>query len=157
MRRSGVLSLAFFLALLSCSAWAFSEDAQQPGYRETIQGLSQQVHEQLDGLREQSRSLTEQLRIAENELALSSAQVSELQTELTDLNSCLENTNRKLADYSTKLTVYETKLKEKQRQIRKMTFFLVVLIATLFLVRVALAVLKLKFGIKVPYWINLIL
>ena len=155
MKSSGraILSAWLSAVFLFCCFPCFSADAQLPGYRETIQGLSQQVHEQLDGLREQSRNLTEQLRIAESELALSSAQVSALKTELTDLNTCLASTNRKLADYSTKLTEYEVKLKARARIIRTGIALLVLFI----LVRAVLILLKLKFGIKIPYWVNLIL
>lgn len=155
MKISGkVMPLALLLSVfLFCCAPCFSADAQPQGYRETMQGLSLQIHEQLDGLKQQSQNLTEQLRIAESELELSQGQVSALKTELTDLNTCLENTNRKLADYSTKLTVYETKLKARARLISAGIGLIVLFV----LVRVALAVLKLKFGIKVPYWVNLIL
>ncbi len=153
---SRIMTRFYPVLLLAC--WFFAlrssgQAASRPDYRETMQDLSLQVHEQLDGLREQSRNLTEQLRIAESELALSSAQVSALQTELTDLNTCLENTNRKLADYSTKLTEYEVKLKARARIIRTGIALLVLFI----LVRAVLILLKLKFGIKIPYWVNLIL
>lgn len=153
---SRLMTRFYPVLLLVCWFFALPSSGQaagRPDYRETMQDLSLQVHEQLDGLREQSRNLTEQLRIAESELALSSAQVSALQTELTDLNTCLENTNRKLADYSTKLTEYEVKLKARARIIRTGIALLVLFI----LVRAVLILLKLKFGIKIPYWVNLIL
>lgn len=150
-------TIRFWLAsLLVCSLFALpcsAQAASQHDYRETLGKLSQEMHGQLADLRRQSETLTTQLAIAENDLRLSHGQVSALQTELTELNSCLASTNRKLADYSTKLTEYELKLRQKQRLIR-LGLGLIVLFV---LVRIALALLKLKFGIKIPYWVNLIL
>ncbi len=107
MRQSGALSLAFFLALLSCSAWAFSEDAQPRDYREKTQSLSQQMHGTLDELKAQQRILESSLDEARNDLKLSQEQVRRLLTECRDLNSSLASMSSRLSDYSQKLTVSE--------------------------------------------------
>ena len=107
MRQSGALSLAFFLALLSCSAWAFSEDAQPRDYREKTQNLSQQMHGTLDELKAQQRILESSLDEARNDLKLSQEQVRRLLTECRDLNSSLASMSSRLSDYSQKLTVSE--------------------------------------------------
>jgi len=106
-----------------------------------------------ENLKQQSRHLTEQLLIAENELQTSSKRVEELQTELSELNICLTNTNQKLSDYSTKLTEYETKLKFRAKIITIAAIILLIFI----MVRVILLILKIKFGIKIPYLLNLLL
>lgn len=107
MRQYGALSLAFFLALLSCSAWAFSEDAQPWDYREKTQSLSQQMHGTLDELKAQQRILESSLDEARNDLKLSQEQVRRLLTECRDLNSSLASMSSRLSDYSQKLTVSE--------------------------------------------------
>ena len=107
MRQSGALSLAFFLALLSCSAWAFSEDAQPRDYREKTQNLSQQMHGTLDELKAQQRILESSLDEARNDLKLSQEQVRRLLTECRDFNSSLASMSSRLSDYSQKLTVSE--------------------------------------------------
>jgi|GEM_PF-1948028 len=116
-----------FSALLSVFP-CVSQTAQRQDYRETLGTLSQQMHEQLDDLKQQSQVLTTSLAIAESDLQLSQEQVKELQAELAALNTCLENTNRKLSDYSTKLTAYEVKLKQRAKIIAGLMGILLVLI-----------------------------
>lgn len=118
----------------------------------TLQTLSQEIHERLDDLKRQSQHLTEQLLIAENELQMSSKQVETLQTELSELNTCLNNTNQKLSEYSAKLTEYETKLKF-WRKIRAIAAIVLLLAIA---VRAVLLFLKIKFGITIPYILNLL-
>lgn len=142
------LLLSFFLLSLCFPAAAPAENSER-----TLQVLSAEIHTQLDGLKQQSRNLTEQLLIAERELQASSKQVETLQTELNELNSCLVNTNQKLSEYSEKLTEYETKLKFRAKVIAIATAALIVFLT----VRGVLLVLKIKFGIKIPYFLNLIL
>ena len=140
-----------FLALLLplCFPAAAPAESQEP----TLQALSAEIHTQLDGLKRQSRHLTEQLLIAESELRTSSRQVETLQTELSDLNGCLVSTNQKLGEYSTRLTEYETKLRVRARIIKWVAVILILAV----LVRAVLLVLKIKFGIKIPYLLNLLL
>lgn len=119
----------------------------------TLQTLSAEIHVQLENLKQQSRLLTEQLMAVESELHISSKQVETLQMELNELNTCLSSTNWKLKDYSKKLMQYETKLKFRAKIILIATLFLAVFI----IVRIILLILKIKFGIKIPYLINLLL
>ena len=146
-RRFCLLFLALFLPL--CFPAAAPAENSEP----TLQALSAEIHAQLDGLRRQSRHLTEQLLIAENGLRESSRQVEALQTELSDLNTCLESTNRKLGEYSVKLTEYETKLRARARVIAIAALLLAAFVA----VRIVLLVLKIRFGIRIPYLLNLLL
>lgn len=141
--------LFFFLV----SAFFFPAVVHAENSEPTLQALSAEIHSQLDGLKQQSRHLTEQLLIAESELQTSSKQVEALQTELRELNTCLLNTNQKLSEYSTKLTEYETKLRFRQKIITLAAAILLLAVA----VRAVLLVLKIKFGIKIPYLLNLIL
>ena len=107
-----------------------AQGASQPDYREKTQTLSQQIHGQLDELREQSEVLRTQLATAESDLKLSQGQVRELQAELTALNSSLRNTNQRLSDYSEKLTV----LKHSLSRWRLMALIeLAVIVAAVFL------------------------
>ena len=139
----------FFLA----SACFFPAAAHAESSEPTLQALSAEIHTQLDGLKQQSRHLTEQLLIAENELQTSSKQVEALQTELSELNICLVNTNQKLGEYSMKLTEYETKLRFRQKIITMAAVILLLAVA----VRALLLMLKIKFGIKIPYLLNLLI
>lgn len=149
MRKILFFRLLFcFLPLLCFPAVAPAENSEQ-----TLQMLSVEIHTQLDGLKQQSRHLTEQLLIAERELQASSKQVETLQMELNELNSCFVNTNQKLSEYSEKLTEYETKLKFRAKIITIAAAALILFLA----VRGVLLVLKIKFGIKIPYFLNLIL
>ncbi len=143
------LCLLFSLCL-SCLCPA-AAPAQESGV--TLWALSAEIHGQLDDLRQHSRHLTEQLLIAESELQASSRQVEALQTELSDLNTSLANTNQKLADYSEKLTEYEAKLKARASVIRVAA----VLLMAFVMVRTVLLLLKVRFGIKIPYIVNLLL
>lgn len=148
MRKSFCL-LFFFLA----SAFFFPAAVHAENSDPTLQALSAEIHTQLDGLKQQSQHLTEQLLIAENELQTSSRQVEALQTELKELNTCLLNTNQKLSEYSTKLTEYETKLRFRQKIITVAAIILLLAVA----VRAVLLILKIKFGVRIPYLLNLIL
>ncbi len=116
MRPHGVLSRAFFLGLLLCSAWGFSEDARRPDYREKTQSLSQQIHETLGELNQQSALSNEQLNLALSDLKSSQEQVSELETQVKDLTISLANTNERLGDYSMKLTASELEKKRIKKQ-----------------------------------------
>lgn len=116
-----------------------------------IQTLSQEIHAQLDDLRQQSRHLTEQLLIAENELRQSSLQAETLKTELTDLNTCLDATNAKLSDYSEKLTVYEERLRNQRAWILRG----IALIALAVLIKLVVVILRFK-GIRLADWINIL-
>ena len=135
------------------AAFAFVPAVHAEKSEPTLQALSAEIHTQLDGLKQQSRHLTEQLAIAENELQTSSKQVETLQAELSELNTCLVSTNQKLADYSTKLTEYEAKLKTRARLILAAALAVLAFVA----VRIVLLFLKVKYGIKIPYLINLLL
>ena len=148
MRKSFCL-LFFFLA----SVFFFPTAAHAESSEPTLQALSAEIHTQLENLKQQSRHLTEQLLIAESELQTSSRQVEALQTELKELNTCLLNTNQKLSEYSAKLTEYETKLRFRQKIITVAAIILLLAVA----VRAVLLILKIKFGIKIPYLLNLIL
>lgn len=108
--------------LLSCLHPA---QAQESG----IQTLSQEIHVQLDSLKQQSRLLTEQLLAAESELEQSSMQVEALKKELDGLNSCLDATNEKLTSYSAQLIVYEERLKVATRLNIFAAVFIIVLCA----------------------------
>lgn len=140
-----------FLALLLplCFPAAAPAESQEP----TLQALSAEIHTQLDGLKRQSRHLTEQLLIAESELRESSRQAEALRTELIDLNGCLASTNQKLGEYSERLTEYELKLRARARIIKWAAVILILAVA----VRAVLLFLKIKFGIKIPYLLNLLL
>lgn len=141
------LFLALFLHPFFPAA-APTEDSGQ-----TLRELSAEIHTQLDGLRRQSRHLTEQLLIAESELRESSRQVEALKTELGGLNGCLASTNQKLGEYSTRLTEYEERLRVRSRIICWAAALLILAVA----VRIALLVLRIRFGIKIPYLLNLLL
>ena len=145
--------LLCLLFLCFVSVFFFSPAAHAEGSEPTLQALSAEIHTQLDGLRQQSRHLTEQLLVAENELRTSSRQVEALQTELRDLNGCLENTNRKLGEYSQRLTEYETKLRFRARVIAAAASILILAVV----VRAVLLFLKIRFGIRIPYLLNLLL
>ncbi len=143
-----------FLFLLVSSFFAalcFSQTARPQ--ESTIRELSGEIHVTLDDLRRQSQALTVQLSIAENELRIQSSKASQLQTDLNALNSCLDDTNRKLADYSKRLGEYEAKLRRRARIIA----WAAVLLFLFLLVRAILIILKVKFGIKIPYMVNLLL
>lgn len=137
------------LVSLVSAALCFSQDAKPQEL--TIRELSGEIHITLDDLRRQSQALTVQLSIAENELRIQSSKASQLQTDLNALNSCLGDTNKKLASYSQKLGEYEIKLKRRTRIIACAAALLFLFL----LVRAALMVLKVKFGIKIPYMLNL--
>ena len=149
MRKKGVC----ILFLLVFSLFCLPVVAQPAAQEQTLQTLSAEIHVQLENLKQQSRLLTEQLIAAESELHVSSKQVETLQTELTELNTCLDNTKQKLTDYSTKLTQYETKLEFRA----KIIWIAAVILAIFIIVRVILLILKIKFGIKIPYLLNLLL
>lgn len=142
MRQSGALSLAFFLALLSCSAWAFSEDAQPRDYREKTQSLSQQIHETLGELNQQSALSNEQLNLALSDLKSSQEQVRELGIQVKDLTISLANTSERLAEYSTKLTASELEKKRIKRQ-RNVSVAINVSFLVLLVLYIALKVRKL--------------
>lgn len=133
--------------------FCFQAAAQPVAQGQTMQTLSAEIHAQLESLRRHSQLLTEQLMIAESELQASSKQAEALQTELRDLNSCLDNTKLRLIDYSTRLTQYELKLKFRA----KIILIATVLLAIFIIVRVVLLVLKIRYGIKIPYLLNLLL
>lgn len=140
--------LVFLLVCLLSALPCAGQGASPHDYRKTIQGLSQQVHEQLEDLKVQSATLTTQLAIAENDLKLSQGQVSELQTQLKDLNICLENTNRKLAAYSTKLIEYEAKLKGRAKAIAALGGILLLIMV----IKAVIAFLYFK-GVPLPKWL----
>ena len=143
----------FLLCLLASRSALYADSADAGQRTSTIQELSAEIHAQLDGLKRQSRALTEQLLIAENELRTSSREVEALKTELSDLNTSLTATNQKLGEYSEKLTEYEAKLKARARVIRAAAALLAAFVA----VRAVLLFLKVKFGIRIPYIVNLLL
>lgn len=113
---------------------------------ETITGLSQEIHTQLDSLRQQSRRLSEQLSIAESELETLSWQREELRTALTDLTTSSENMSQRLRDYSTKLTDYERRLKRRRNALLVLAGIILLTTA----LKVVLRLLEAK-GVKVPY------
>lgn len=139
------MRLFFLLLVLSCPAWLHAQASQQ------MQELSQEIHGQLDNLRQQSRRLTEQLLIAESELERSSLQVEALKTELSDLNTSLVATNAKLSSYSEKLIRYEERLKSQRKWIWRGAA-LIVLAA---LAKLTIVILRFN-GIKLADWINIL-
>lgn len=143
--------LVFFLALPSCLFAASSQDAALTS--SSLPSLSSQIHEQLLSLKSQAKTLNDSLILSEAELQMSELKVKELQTELTDLSTSLTNTNQKLTEYSTKLLQYEQKLKFRAKLL---WIALLILLAAL-AVRAVLLILKIKFGISIPYWLNLLL
>lgn len=149
MQRKFLLPFLFVFVFFCSQGVVLAEEIQN----QTLQTLSQEIHTQLENLKQQSRHLTEQLAIAENELQTSSKRVEELQMELRGLNTSLENTNQKLSDYSVKLTEYELKLKTRAKIIMWTAALLILGV----IVRVILLVLKIKFNIKIPYLLNLLL
>lgn len=136
--------------LLFCFASAAQDAAQQ---QSTLAELSSEIHTTLDSLKRQSEDLTLQLAIAKAELEISSKQAGTLRTELDGLNSSLRSTSAKLSEYSKTLSEYEAKLKRRAKIIAAAGILLALFLA----VRVILAILTVKFGIKIPYWLNLIL
>ena len=144
----------FFLLLFACALFApLAAEASPKPEAQTLPVLSKEMHTQLDGLKRQSRRLTEQLLLQENELELSSRQVEALKTELNGLHTCLNATNRKLVGYYQKLSEYELKLKTRAKIIGAAATVLALALA----VRLLLFMLHLKYGIKIPYIINLLL
>ena len=69
------------------------------------------------------------------------------------MNGCLENTNRKLGEYSQRLTEYETKLRFRARVIAAAASILILAVV----VWAVLLFLKIRFGIRIPYLLNLLL
>lgn len=144
----------FFLLLFACALFApLAAEASPEPEAQTLPVLSKEMHAQLDGLKRQSRRLTEQLLLQENELELSSRQVEALKTELNGLHTCLNATNRKLVGYYQKLIEYELKLKTRAKIIGAAASVLALALA----VRLLLFILHCKYGIKIPYIINLLL
>lgn len=143
------------LALLLCSLLCAPSPCQDaaPARAGTLGSLSEEIHSQLEDLRQQSRRLTEQLLTAEQESRESSRRAGELKAELSDLNSCLESTSARLREYSERLTEYEGRLRTRAKVIRAG----IALLLLAFAARLALLFAKVRLGIEVPYLLNLIL
>jgi len=141
-------NLFISILFLSVLPALFSQDALQQ--KSQINSLSQQIKEQLEKLRVQSNQLTQSLQVAQNELNLSQKEVSKLKMELTDLNSCLTATNEKVEELSTNLLKKEIDLKHTSK-----IMWTLIIICILFIVaKIVVMIIKIKYNITLPYWLN---
>src|SRR5574344_413794 len=121
---------------------------------------SEELYKQVIQLQSQSANLNLQLAEVKKDWMKSLKQVTQLQTQLKDLNTCLTATNQKLTEYSVKLSKSEDKIIQQKQQLSKR--FFIILILSIFIVinilaRVLKIVLKLKYNITLPFWLNILL
>lgn len=117
---------------------------------EQMTALEDEIWNSLVSCKQSSQSLIEELEDLRKLQAIS-------QETLTELSSSLENTLDLCNSYASDLQTMRVKLDQQKNKTRKLAMCLILIAAIAVLVRVATIILKAKFGIQLPYWLNVIL
>lgn len=141
--------IIFGLALLLSCSLGFSQAAAQQ------ESMSMEQMEEI--LLERSESLKQNVTLLKQQLQELQEQQTTLKTTLTSLEQYCSNILEEYNDCVQTLDSYKNKLKDKETQLRKLRTTLVILFILFIVVRVVTIILKLKFGIQLPYILNAIL
>lgn len=112
--------------------------------------MESMLFEQLRDLKNSSHQLTVDLKKLQEELKISK------ETSVY-LSNSLESTLIQFEKCAQSLENTKQKLQEQRSKTRRLAICLILIATIAILVRVATVILKAKFGIQLPYWLNVIL
>lgn len=141
--------------LLFVSSFCFAHAV--PQQEEERMEVSSNIKKELQSLKQEFQDMNDSLLVLEtqlkntkNQLAISEEDRLQSQTLLNELNFCLKNTNESLIQSSLRIENLETKLKIKT----KICTSLIIALAAFMILKVLVMVLKYRFNISLPYWLN---
>lgn len=141
--------LVFGGLLLVALLCGYSQPAVSQTTDEQMTQLEEEIWNSLDNLKRNSTSLTEELEELRKLQKVS-------QATLTELESSLQNTLDAYNNLGQQLQSTRVDLQKKQKQVRKLTLILSILIIVFILIRVGTIILRAK-GFHLPEIINILL